>query len=108
MLFGMSMKRVTITVPDDVAERLESVDNVSAYFVEAARATDTKLRTERLLHAAEGDVSPEQRAEVRARVRAQFAQSEQRRAERRLQDAQADMKRADQRAAAAGQARPSA
>jgi len=84
----MSMKRVTITVPDDVAARLEGVDNVSAFFTEAVRAHDKTLRTEAILRAAEGEVSQEQRDQVRARIRAQLAEADARKAGRRLEDAQ--------------------
>lgn len=95
----MSMKRVTITVPDDVAERIENVENVSAFFTDAVRAQDKKLRTEAILRAAEGEVSEEHRQEVRARVRAQLAAAEARRAARRLEEAQAAKQAADERLA---------
>ncbi|HEX6683571.1 MAG TPA: hypothetical protein VF062_12280 [Candidatus Limnocylindrales bacterium] len=97
----MSMKRVTITVPDDVAQRLEGVENVSAFFTEAVRAQDKMLRTEALLHAAEGDDVPQERREqVRAHLRGQLARAEARKAARRLDDAQATMRAADHRQAA--------
>jgi len=32
------MKRVTVSLPDDIADRLEAVGNVSAYVAEALRA----------------------------------------------------------------------
>jgi hypothetical protein len=94
----MNMKRVTITVPDDVAQRLESVENVSAFFTEAVRAQDKKLRTEAILRAAEGENVPQERREqVRARLRAQLAQADAHKAARRLEEAQAAKKAADDR-----------
>ena len=68
----MTMRRVTITIPEDVAQRLETVDNVSSFFTDAVRRQDTQLRTEALLRAAEGDVPDEVRERVRANLRAQL------------------------------------
>jgi hypothetical protein len=42
-------KRVTVNVPDDVAERLGDVSNVSAYVTEAVRAEMAREETRRLL-----------------------------------------------------------
>jgi hypothetical protein len=69
------MRRVTITIPEDVAQRLETVDNVSSFFTDAVRRQDTQLRTEGILRAAEGDVDDEVRARVRANLRAQLDQA---------------------------------
>ncbi|HEY1486503.1 MAG TPA: hypothetical protein VGF84_10390 [Micromonosporaceae bacterium] len=71
----MTMRRVTITIPEDVALRLETVDNVSSFFTDAVRRQDTQLRTEAMLRAAEGDVSDEVRARVRANLRTQLDQA---------------------------------
>lgn len=96
-------KRVTIYLPDDVADRIKGVDNVSEFFTEAVRAQDTQLRTEALLRRAEGDVSEEVRQRVRDNVRAQLARAEARRAARRLEEAQVAKLTADERARAAEQ-----
>jgi len=72
----MTMRRVTITIPEDVAQRLETVDNVSSFFTDAVRRQDTQLRTEAMLRAAEGDVPDEVRVRVRANLRAQLDQAE--------------------------------
>jgi hypothetical protein len=72
----MTMRRVTITIPEDVAQRLETVDNVSSFFTDAVRRQDTQLRTEAMLRAAEGDVPEEVRVRVRANLRAQLDQAE--------------------------------
>jgi hypothetical protein len=69
------MRRVTITIPEDVARRLETVDNVSSFFTDAVRRQDTQLRTEALLRAAEGDVPDEVRARVRDNLRARLAET---------------------------------
>ena len=71
----MTMRRVTITIPEDVAQRLETVENVSSFFTDAVRRQDTQLRTEALLRAAEGDVPDEIRERVRANLRAQLDQA---------------------------------
>jgi hypothetical protein len=71
----MTMRRVTITIPEDVAQRLETVDNVSSFFTDAVRRQDTQLRTEAMLRAAEGDVPDEVRVRVRANLRAQLDQA---------------------------------
>jgi post-segregation antitoxin (ccd killing protein) len=42
-------KRVTVNVPDDVAERLGEVSNVSAYVTEAVRSEMAREETRRLL-----------------------------------------------------------
>jgi hypothetical protein len=97
----MAVKRVTITVPEDVARRLEEVSNVSAYFTAAARALDRKLRTEALLRRAVGDnVDPEVRARVRANIERQRAANAADRAARELEDAQKAKDEADERLAA--------
>lgn len=71
----MTMKRVTITIPEDVAQRLETVDNVSSFFTDAVRRQDTQLRTEAMLRTAEGDVPDEIRTRVRTNLRAQLDQA---------------------------------
>jgi len=97
----MPAKRVTITVPEDVARRLQEIDNVSAYFTAAARALDRKLRTEALLRRAVGDsVDPEVRAKVRANIERQRAANAAARAARELEDAQKAKDEADARLAA--------
>jgi hypothetical protein len=73
----MTMRRVTITIPEDVAQRLETVDNVSLFFTDAVRRQDTQLRTEAMLRAAEGDVPDDVRARVRANLRARLDQARQ-------------------------------
>lgn len=103
------MKRVTITIPDDVAERLEGVENVSAFFTDAVRAQDKKLRTEAILRAAEGDqVPPERREQVRTRLRAQLAQADARKAARRLEAVHDAKRAADERLAGSEQVRRAA
>jgi hypothetical protein len=69
------MRRVTITIPEDVAKRLETVDNVSSFFTDAVRRQDTQLRTEALLRSAEGDVPDEVRVRVRTNLRARLDQT---------------------------------
>jgi hypothetical protein len=97
----MTAKRVTITVPEDVARRLEEVGNVSAYFTAAARALDRKLRTEALVRRAQGDnVDPEVRERVRASIRRQRAANAAARAARELERAQQAKEEADARLAA--------
>jgi len=97
----MPAKRVTITVPEDVARLIENVDNVSAYFTAAARATDRRLRTEALLNRAVGDnVDPEVRAKVRANIQRQMAAHDAVRAARALDEAQRAKDKADARLAA--------
>jgi hypothetical protein len=100
----MPAKRVTITVPEDVARRLEEIGNVSAYFTAAARALDRKLRTEALLRRAVGDnVDPEVRAKVRANIERQRAANAAARADRLLREAQKAKDEADARLAALGE-----
>jgi hypothetical protein len=104
----MPAKRVTITVPEDVARRLEEIDNVSAYFTAAARALDRKLRTEALVERAVGDADPEVRAKVRANLQRQMAAHDAARAARALDKAQKAKEQADSRLAALERSRKKA
>lgn len=105
----MPAKRVTITVPEDVARRLEEIGNVSAYFTAAARALDRKLRTEALLRRAEGDnVDPDVRAKVRANLRRQMAAHDAARAAQRLEEAKRVKDEADAHLAALDERRKGA
>lgn len=95
------MKRLTITVPDDVAARLDEVDNVSAFITSALRAQDRKLRTDAMLRSAQGgDVDPQERARVRAKLRRQLAELDAKKADRQLDQARRAKETADARLAA--------
>ncbi|MEV6967667.1 hypothetical protein AB0M47_21430 [Hamadaea sp. NPDC051192] len=97
----MPAKRVTITVPEDVARLIENVDNVSAYFTAAARASDRRMRTEALLRRAVGDnVDPTVQAKVRANIERQRAANAAARAQREVRDAQKALDEAEARVAA--------
>ncbi|NUR72975.1 MAG: hypothetical protein HOU81_19335 [Hamadaea sp.] len=104
----MPAKRVTITVPEDVARLIENVDNVSAYFTAAARATDRRVRLEAMVERAIGNVDPEVRAKVRANLRRQMAANDAERTARALASAQKAKDEADARLAALEQARKEA
>lgn len=77
MLIGMTPRRVTISIPEDVARIVDSMDNVSAFFSDAARKADRRRRLDEMVeHATQGDDDVLKRARIRARVRAQFAQTD--------------------------------
>jgi len=85
----MSKKRVTITVPEDVAERLEGQENVSAFFADAVRRADRRTRLEQIRLKAEPQADTATREVVRRRVRLQMAEADARRADRMAAAAQA-------------------
>jgi hypothetical protein len=78
----MTPRRVTISIPEDVARIVERMENVSAFFTDAARKADRRRRLADMLDkAAKGDRDALKRARIRARMRAQMAQADVRRLE---------------------------
>jgi hypothetical protein len=63
-------KKITISVPDDVAARLDKVDNVSAYLTALARRDLRRETGLRQLSEAGFEISPEGVDRARARLRA--------------------------------------
>lgn len=61
-------KKIAISVPDDVAERLEQESNVSAYITEAVRRRMAGEQVRRVLAAAGRPVSEEGVARAKARM----------------------------------------
>jgi hypothetical protein len=67
-------KKITISLPDDVAETLEGLDNVSARVAEALRLYDQKAAFRRLLvQLGHPEVTEEGVARMRQRLAAQRA-----------------------------------
>src|SRR3954470_12891793 len=62
------MKRLTISVPDDVADRVDREANVSAYVTDAVRARIHAERLTTLLRDQGVTISPEGRALARAKL----------------------------------------
>jgi hypothetical protein len=63
-------RKITISVPDDVAARLDQVDNVSAYLTALARRDLRRETGLEQLREAGFDISPEGVDRARARLRA--------------------------------------
>ena len=63
-------KKITISVPDDVAARLDKVDNVSAYLTALARRDLRRETGLQQLSEAGFELSPEGVDRARARLRA--------------------------------------
>ena len=63
-------KKITISVPDDVAARLDKVDNVSAYLTALARRDLRRETGLQQLSEAGFEISPEGVDRARARLRA--------------------------------------
>jgi len=53
-------KRITVYLPDDVADRVEESPNASAFITSAVRAAMRREETERALHEAGITVTPEE------------------------------------------------
>lgn len=64
---GMTRK-ISISVPDDVADTLDGVPNASAYIAEAVRLRRRRDTTRGILKNAGYDIAPERVAAMRARV----------------------------------------
>lgn len=69
---GMT-KKLAVSVPDDVAERLSREANVSAYVTDAVRRRMAGEKTLEMLRTLGIDLSPDKMAEVRARYEALMA-----------------------------------
>jgi hypothetical protein len=61
-------QRVTVSLPDDVAERLGSEQNASAFVAEAVRDRMVREKTAALLAAHGFEVTPEGRTRARRRL----------------------------------------
>lgn len=61
-------KRITVSVPDDVAERLAAEENVSAYVTDAVRRTMRHETTRSMLEAAGFAITDEGLARARERL----------------------------------------
>jgi hypothetical protein len=61
-------KKITVSLPDDVAERLEQEKNVSAYVADSIRVTMAAEHTRRVLTELGFDLSEEGMAEARAKL----------------------------------------
>ena len=68
MLFGMTTRRISISVPDDVAERLDREENASAYITGAVRARMRRESVRDVLTAAGFDISTDAVERMRERV----------------------------------------
>jgi hypothetical protein len=66
-------RKITISVPDDVAARLDQVDNVSAYFTALARRDLRRETGLRQLSEAGFELSPDGMDRARDRLRAAAA-----------------------------------
>jgi hypothetical protein len=73
-------RRFSITLPDDVAEMLDHVDNASAFIAEALRRRDSVERTRTFLTDQGFSITDE----GVARMRERFQNQQQRRAARRV------------------------
>jgi hypothetical protein len=62
-------KKIAISIPDDVAERLGSVDNVSAYVTEAVRMRMRSEQTRAALEQLGFNITDEGVARMRERLR---------------------------------------
>lgn len=62
-------KKISISLPDDVAERLEGKANVSAYVTDALEAQHAREQTERLNLSAGITATDEERGQARRRAR---------------------------------------
>lgn len=67
-------KKITISVPDDIAERLQEERNVSAFIADAVRVRMEAEHTRRVLTQLGFDLSDEGMAEARAKLEAARAQ----------------------------------
>jgi predicted transcriptional regulator len=63
-------KRITVYLPDDVAERLEQSPNASAFVASAVRSAIRREETDRALIHAGIEVTPEGMAAMRERYEA--------------------------------------
>jgi hypothetical protein len=76
----MTPRRVTISIPEDVAHIVDGMENVSAFFTDAARRADRRRRLDELFVQAVGEQHDElKRARIRASLRAQMARLDLRR-----------------------------
>ncbi|HEY2948665.1 MAG TPA: hypothetical protein VGJ53_09740 [Micromonosporaceae bacterium] len=66
----MATRRFSITLPEDVAAHLDTVENASAYIAEAIRLRMRRQRTREMLAAHGFTVTDEGVARMRERVRA--------------------------------------
>ncbi|GIF70932.1 hypothetical protein [Asanoa siamensis] len=66
-------RKITISVPDDIAERLDREKNVSAFVAGSLRRTIEAERTRKVLSQLGFDLSEEGMAEARARHRKAMA-----------------------------------
>jgi Arc/MetJ-type ribon-helix-helix transcriptional regulator len=63
-------RKISISLPDDVAEQLDEVDNVSAFITEAVRQKLRSMRTYAALRAAGLELTEEGLERMRQRYRA--------------------------------------
>ncbi len=66
-------RKITISLPDDVADQLEGLPNVSAYITDALRQRAIADQSRQMLVDAGFDITAEQIAEARARRLAALA-----------------------------------
>jgi len=74
----MTAKKFSVTLPEDVAEQLDGVDNVSAYVAEALRLRRSGDRLREVFDRHGVHVRPEGVAAMRDRIAAQQARRRER------------------------------
>jgi hypothetical protein len=96
----MTVKKITVSLPEDVVAQLASVENVSAYVTDALRRTRDQATVLRRQLITEGIVTEEGIAHARAKLLARRAARAERRAREAREAADAAAQAAQERKAA--------